>query len=197
MPPQGPIGLLLFRAHCYAMALSDDWRLHQAKETSFSILNCPIQFLKPLVRQRVVRARAAFVCLHRSYLQGCEEIDFEPIRSRLQSQEANERRILSNHLTLAGWDDHKLAQLDRVEEGGCVCRCGHPKPDKMHKLKHCPLLTQARNGDNEKVISDLLKLGLPDHLFLGILIPCLRIPILFVRKGEIFVKLLWINLQML
>ena len=56
--PAGPVGLLLYSAHCHACAFDRSFVLHTLLETPVSILSDPIQFIRPLVRNFINKSRS-------------------------------------------------------------------------------------------------------------------------------------------
>ena len=58
VPPLGPIGLMLYSAHQYGVAIDRNFKCNKRYEVSIPFLETPIQYLRPLLRQFINQARS-------------------------------------------------------------------------------------------------------------------------------------------
>ena len=168
--PLGPIGHLLYSAAQYGVVIDKDLNCHLHRETSFSVLHTPFQFLNPIVRRFVCISRYRDVCERRSDLQGSPDVDFELLRRTLCKRQGmpeheDDGNILHWIISKSCWSDAKLHDIGRLDDIK-PCGCGHPKPDVLHMLWDCPLHDEARFSDPR--MRDILQLHLPDSVKFGL-----------------------------
>ena len=102
--PAGPVGLLLYSAHCHACAFDSSFVLHTLIETPISILSDPIQFIKPLVRNLINKSRGLHASATRTALATCPIVDFQILRTCISKvPDEDDSRIIRNHVAQAGW----------------------------------------------------------------------------------------------
>ena len=78
--PRGPVGLALLAAARFRVAIDTDLRVRQSGQRSFSITMAPYQFLKHLLRDRVLHFRESRIASTRTELQGMPRIDLKLLR---------------------------------------------------------------------------------------------------------------------
>ena len=163
--PRGPVGLLLMSAAKFATYIDSSYSMHQQHEASFSIIGAPYQFLRCLTRTRICNARNTFISRDRTLFATSDPIDFDLLRSTLNSQkDADTRRIACWHATLSSVTNASLFKIGQHRDG--KCECGAHSQDLDHLIWECPLTERLRHLN--PLIEQLSRLNLPKPVRLGI-----------------------------
>ncbi len=161
----GPIGELLYSAAHFGCAITPDFYLRQPKEVEFSIHQCPLQYLKPLVVQSIRTFRSITAAQKRTCLGNTPHLDYNLLRSTISSfEDDGEVKRLRWYTTLSEWNGHQLTSLDFPLPS--LCDCGHPHPSLHHLIWECPLTEHIRSSD--PLINYLSGCDLPSALAHGI-----------------------------
>ena len=141
--------------------------IHQNKEVSIDIGQCPWQFLSIAVEELAIRNRNATVAAQRTLLRDHKcEIDKALYADTLKCHCSEDRMWLKHVGNLGIWADNKLATFTVEKDPKCRY-CGAADGNAVHLTLLCPHFQQARiDGDPD--LGDLDMASLPAPMQIGI-----------------------------
>ena len=144
---------MLFSVAQLAAGIDAAFNIHCTTSVHIPLLVVPSQQIKPMLTDAACDARARWMTSQRTDLGDMTSLDRQVLRSAVAKSDPDQMSMLTQHLTLARWDNDKLFAAGFVDAPYCEL-CATPATDREpaihirqtthHLLYDCEALTSQR-----------------------------------------------------